>query len=82
MGVGVHGDLESSVSEDQGRAIGHAVRAKKAAKRNADLLPMIEDIQAAGVTSLSGIARELNVREIPTALGKEWTAQQVKRLIA
>ena len=42
---------------------------------------MIEDIQAAGVTSLSGIARELNAREIPAAPGKEWTTQQAKRLI-
>jgi DNA invertase Pin-like site-specific DNA recombinase len=67
---------------DKGRVIGHAVRRAKASKRRADLLPMIEHIQAAGTLSLSGIARELNAREITTALGKAWTAQQVKRLVA
>ena len=67
---------------DKGRSVGNAVKAAKAAKRKADLLPMIEDIQAAGVTTLSGIARELNAREVPTAWGKgEWAATQVKRLV-
>jgi len=68
---------------DRGRSVGNAVKAAKAAKRKADLMPMIEDIQAAGIKSLSGIARELNARDVPTAWGKgQWAATQVKRLVA
>jgi Recombinase len=43
---------------------------------------VIADIQAAGVTSLSGIARALQARGIKTPGGKEvWHARQVSRLL-
>jgi DNA invertase Pin-like site-specific DNA recombinase len=64
----------------KGRAVSHAVRSAKASRRAEDLLPIIEDIQAAGVTSLAGIARELNAREIRAARGGEWSATQVRRV--
>jgi DNA invertase Pin-like site-specific DNA recombinase len=67
---------------DQGRVVGLKVRQDKAIQRKADLMPMIEDIQATGVTTLLGIAAELNAREVHTARGGAWTATQVKRLMA
>ena len=57
------------------------VRSARAAKRAADLLPVLADIQAKGVTTLSGQAEELNRRSIPTARGGEWSAVQVQRVL-
>jgi DNA invertase Pin-like site-specific DNA recombinase len=61
-------------------------RRAKAQAHKADLMPMIEDIQAAGITSLLGIAGQLNERGAVTARGTEdnpgtWTATQVKRIL-
>jgi DNA invertase Pin-like site-specific DNA recombinase len=46
-----------------------------------DVLPVIEDIRAAGVTSLKGIATELNARGILTARGGQWYATTVRNLL-
>jgi DNA invertase Pin-like site-specific DNA recombinase len=56
-----------------------AVRKAKAAKRSADLVPILREIQTDGAESLRQIARVLNDRGIPTARGKEWSAVQVQR---
>jgi DNA invertase Pin-like site-specific DNA recombinase len=58
------------------------VRRSKAAKRSADLLPMIHDIQAGGAGSLRQIAGALNTRGIPAPRGGEWSAVQVRRVLA
>lgn len=42
----------------------------------------VAEIRAAGVTSASGIARELNGRGIPTPRGGQWQAVAVQRLMA
>lgn len=42
--------------------------------------PIIASIKASGITSLRGIAAELNTRRIETARGGTWTAVQVGRL--
>jgi hypothetical protein len=42
-------------------------RSAKAAKRNADLWPVIKDIRESGITTLRGIAAELNFRGITAA---------------
>jgi hypothetical protein len=47
-----------------------------------DVLPIIEDIRAAGITTLKGIASELNARGILTARGGEWYATTVRNLFA
>jgi hypothetical protein len=48
-----------------------------------DIAPTIAELQAAGVTSLRGIAAALNERGIPTASGTgEWQAVQVRRVLA
>jgi len=54
----------------------------KADLRATDIMPIIEDIRASGVTSLKGIARVLNERGILTARGGIWQATSVSRLLA
>ena len=56
-------------------------RMMDAAKRAADLLPVIHAIQSGGTTTLRQIADELNRREIPTPRGKSWTPMQVSRVL-
>jgi DNA invertase Pin-like site-specific DNA recombinase len=59
-----------------------AVRKAKAAKRSAALLPMVRDIQAGGARSLRQIAAILNARGIPAPRGGEWSAVQIRRVLA
>ena len=61
-----------------------AVKAIKArAKHFADdVAPIIADIQAAGVTSLKGIAEELNTRGILTPRNRQWYPTSVKAVLA
>src|SRR3954453_13858171 len=64
------------------RAAAVAAKAAKARDRAADVLPTIREIQASGIASLSGIARELNARGVPTLRGgSEWQAVQVRRVL-
>jgi DNA invertase Pin-like site-specific DNA recombinase len=59
-----------------------AIKARAAAKA-ADIGPIIAELQAAGVTSRTGIAAALNEQAIPTARGDGvWTATQVSRVLA
>jgi hypothetical protein len=51
-------------------------RAESARRHAADLGPVIKAVQAAGATSLRGIAKALNERGVPTATGKgKWEAR-------
>jgi DNA invertase Pin-like site-specific DNA recombinase len=61
------------------RAAGRAALQARAKSRASDLEPTLADIRASGITSLRGIARELNDRGIPTARAGAWTATQVGR---
>jgi Recombinase len=45
------------------------------------LAPTIRALQAKGVISFDAIARELNQRKVPSALGGRWHAASVKRLL-
>ena len=46
-----------------------------------DFRPVIEAIKADGITSLRGVATELNARGILTARGGQWDATRVRRLL-
>jgi hypothetical protein len=49
----------------------------------ADLAPIIAELQAVGITSLTGIAAALQERGVPTPAGSShWRAVQVRRLLA
>jgi DNA invertase Pin-like site-specific DNA recombinase len=61
---------------------GSIANREQATARAADIMPVIATIQAEGTTSLSGIARALNARSIPTARGAVWSAVQVQRVLA
>lgn len=62
-------------------AVSAAKRSASAAKRNADLFPVIAHIQAAGCVSPQKIADGLNERGITAAKGGKWSAIQVRRVL-
>ena len=45
------------------------------------IAPIIRDIEAAGVTTLKGIAEALNARGIKTARGGSWYAMTVRNVM-
>lgn len=65
----------------KGNAASAAVRSEAAAKRNEDLMPVIEDIRASGSNSPQKIADALNARGITAARGGSWSAVQVRRIL-
>jgi hypothetical protein len=71
---------KGKVSEPCPDINGHTVRAK-ADRFAANILPVIEQIKAAGATSLRAIARALNARGIATARGGVWTPVQVTAVL-
>lgn len=80
-GVKLGGDRGVSLSRATRKA-GRDVQAARACERAADLEPIIRELNCAGVTSLSGIARALTERRIPTSRGgSKWSATQVARTI-
>jgi DNA invertase Pin-like site-specific DNA recombinase len=62
--------------QEMGRKAGVEVRAAKAAARDRELLPLIQEIRSRGV-SLRGVAAELNARGILAPRGGQWQAPQV-----
>jgi DNA invertase Pin-like site-specific DNA recombinase len=64
------------------RQAGTEALSRRSKERAADLFPVIAELKLAGVTTLSGIARALTNRNIPTARGNSaWTATQVARTL-
>ena len=64
----------------KGNAASAAVRRAASAKRNEDLLPVI-DIRGAGLSTPQQIADGLNERGITAARGGTWSAVQVRRIL-
>jgi DNA invertase Pin-like site-specific DNA recombinase len=67
------------LSESRHRRIASIKAAADQFARN--VLPIIEAIQRAGITSCNAIAKELNARNIKTARGGTWTHVQVRAII-
>ncbi len=64
------------------RRAAHEVRQVRANERAASLAAVVSELQAAGITSLNGIAEALNARGILTPAGSDrWYAVQVSRLL-
>jgi hypothetical protein len=81
-GVKLGGNRGAKLTLKARRAGVKPVQARVTA-RVADLAPVVRELQAAGVTSLVGIAAALNERSIPTATGRgNWHAVQVSRVLA
>lgn len=60
----------------------HATLRKSSETFAANVLPVIDQIRATGLTSLRQIAGALNARGIKTRRGAEWTAASVSRILA
>jgi DNA invertase Pin-like site-specific DNA recombinase len=60
---------------------GAAGNRAKADRHAANVLPVVRDIERAGVTTLQGIADALNARGIRTARGRRWYASTVRNLL-
>jgi DNA invertase Pin-like site-specific DNA recombinase len=68
-----------SAADHQAAKAARTVRAKQTA---AAVLPAIRELQAAGITALQDIARELTRQRIPTPAGASvWQAVQVQRIL-
>jgi DNA invertase Pin-like site-specific DNA recombinase len=67
---------------DKGRRAALETRQEKAVKYRADIMPIIEEHQRNGVVTLAGIAAALNADGTPAPRGGEWSAVQVKRILA
>jgi DNA invertase Pin-like site-specific DNA recombinase len=64
------------------RAEVNAARQEAAGVFAAEVLPIIREIQASGVSSLGGVAKALSERGVRTARGGAWTAVQVGDILA
>ncbi len=69
--------------KEQARASrrGAAGNRAKADQHAANVLPVIRDIERAGVTTLQGIAEALNARGIKTARSRRWYASTIRNLL-
>jgi DNA invertase Pin-like site-specific DNA recombinase len=77
------GGFRGYVPSAADRAAAAATLTAKAKATAAAVLPVVRELQAAGVTSLNGIARELTRRGIPTPRDAGvWQPAQVKNLLA
>jgi DNA invertase Pin-like site-specific DNA recombinase len=64
------------------RAMGSQVVAARARGRAFDLAPLLAELQSMGITTLNGLAAELNKRGISTASGSgRWQATSVNRVL-
>jgi len=78
----LRGGFRGYVPTDADRAASIAVRRRRAQQRTTDLMPVINEIRKAGITSAVEIARQLTDRGIPTPRGSSaWTAVQVRQLL-
>jgi DNA invertase Pin-like site-specific DNA recombinase len=76
---GNRGKLTPQLAASAAKASGK-VRAAKAQKRNADLLPVIKAARAAGMCTLRAIAAFLNEQGIVAPRGGQWHAGSVRRV--
>lgn len=60
---------------------GSAANGRKADAFASNVVPVVRSIEAAGITSLAGIAGALNARGVRTARGGTWHAKTVGRLV-
>lgn len=80
---GQRGSLERMAGIGRkGNVASARARSQTAAKRNGDLLPVIQELRAAGATTPQQIADGLNGRGITAARGGAWSAIQVRRVLA
>jgi DNA invertase Pin-like site-specific DNA recombinase len=74
---GFHGYAPS----DEDRAKGRAVNRAAAQARAANLLPMVEELRAAGARSYRALADQLNARGVPAPRGGTWFPNSVRQVL-
>jgi DNA invertase Pin-like site-specific DNA recombinase len=62
-------------------ALGVAANKTNADRFAANVLPLIREIQASGVTTLRGVARALNARGVQSARGVPWSPVSVSNIL-
>jgi DNA invertase Pin-like site-specific DNA recombinase len=65
----------------EARAMAAETAREGASLRAANVMPIITQIEASGITTLRGIADELNTRRVPTARGGEWFPSSVSNVM-
>ena len=63
------------------QALGAAANKANADRFAANIIPIIREIQASGVTTLRGVARALNARGVPSARGAPWSEVAVTNIL-
>ena len=66
---------------DEAARLGSAVNQGRARQWAENMMPVIAQIQATGITTLEGIAKELNARNMKTSRGGEWHRTSVMRVL-
>ena len=73
--------LGNRTNLDEAQALGVAANISKADRHAAEILPVIEEIRSAGISTLKDIAKALNARGIKTARDGAWYPTTVKNLL-
>jgi hypothetical protein len=79
--VGLEQVTARSRDTQKARAAAQRQLSAQANFRASLLLPIIEDLNVAGITSMRDVAAALNKRDVGTARGGRWSARQVKSLM-
>jgi hypothetical protein len=73
--------LGNRTNLDEARKLGAASNARDADTFAANVLPIVQQLQASGVTALRALADALNARGVRTARGGAWHPTSVSRLL-
>ena len=73
--------LGNPTNASDAAALGRKVQVSEADRFAANVFPLIETVQAAGITSFRGIAAALNARGIPTARRGRWHVSNVRNVL-
>ena len=73
--------LGNPVNLHEAGEIGRETQIARAEAFAAKVLPIVKEIRAGGVTSLNGIAKELNRRGMTAPRGGRWAAMSVRRIV-
>ncbi len=73
--------LGNPVNLREAGEIGRETQIARAEAFAAEVLPIVKEIRAGGVTSFNGIAEELNPRGMTAPRGGRWAAMSVRRIV-
>jgi Recombinase len=74
-------DSRDITMRSTGQALGVAANKGNADRFAANIIPIIREIQASGVTTLRGVARALNARGVQSRTGVPWSHAAVGNII-